>query len=95
MSWFYPEDRRLNYRDAEAYFQALWDVMLALGVEDGHCKSYDPLTIEGDCAHSYVFDLHDGGRHHTTLSLKEICKSALQETVERIKQENSDNHKEQ
>ena len=39
---------------------------------DSFDKSYDPLVIEGNIAHSYVFDLADGGRHHPFGSLEEL-----------------------
>jgi hypothetical protein len=40
-------------------------------------KRYDPLTIElasngSGVAHSYVFDFHDGGRHHAFDSLDQV-----------------------
>jgi len=70
-------------RDLEAYAQALYDVWLALGVQDGHHKSYDPLTIERTThrtvAHSYVFDLWDGGRHHEWDGEPEALRKALLE----------------
>lgn len=41
--------------------------------EPGHCKSYDPLIIEGNVAHSYVMNLGDGGgRHHDFDNLAEL-----------------------
>jgi len=30
-----------------------YDLFLKLGIEDGYCKSYDPLLIEDDKCHSY------------------------------------------
>lgn len=33
--------------------------------EEEHCKTYDPLLIEDNVAHSYVFRFEDGGRHHS------------------------------
>lgn len=52
-----------------------WQIMLSCGLSDGHCKSYDPLTIEkvegGYEFHSYVFDYEDGGRHRTFKTLQE------------------------
>lgn len=35
-------------------------------------KSYDPLYITGNVAHSYVIDMHDGGRHHNFKEMKEV-----------------------
>ncbi len=40
----------------------------------GHCKSYDPLTIAEGEAHSYVFDMEDGGRHHGFKNLDHLEK---------------------
>ena len=60
----------------EAYAKALFDIMLEVGAYNGNSKIYDPLTIHPDencctaekqtrqVAHTYVFDLRDGGRHH-------------------------------
>lgn len=89
MSWFFPKERKLNNRDLEAYAQACYDIWEML--EDGqlglgHHKMYDPLTIEGKVAHSYVFDLEDGGRHHSFKDLWHLRDAILWETVERIKQ---------
>ena len=81
-------DRKLTASEVEAYFQALWDIQLVLGIQDGHCKSYDPLTIDGDTAHTYVFDLWDGGRHHHFESLRQLMDHALRETAIAIRGEN-------
>lgn len=51
-----------------------WQILLDLNIQDGHCKSYDPLLIEGGTAHSYVFDLEDGGRHHDFRDLNHLVK---------------------
>lgn len=53
----------------------IWDA----DPEAGGSKSYDPLTIELNSdgtgiAHSYVFDFHDGGRHHYFDSLDQLEK---------------------
>jgi len=50
---------------------------LKLGIEDGYCKSYDPLLIEDDKCHSYVFDLDDSGKHHPYKHLREIEDNCL------------------
>ena len=60
---------------------------LKLGIEDGYCKSYDPLLIEDDKCHSYVFDLDDDGRHHPYKNLREIEDKLFNEVVKRIKEE--------
>jgi len=87
MSRFYPEEKKLTNRDIEFYAQALWDLLQEIGLRDGHCKIYDPLTIEGEIAHSYVFDLMDGGRHHSFNNLEELRENLLRETAEEIKEE--------
>ncbi len=84
MSRWYPDEKKLTKRDVEFYAQALWDLMLSLGVEDGHCKEYDPLTIIGKIAHSYVFNLEDGGRRHPFNDLEELRELLLKETHENI-----------
>ena len=93
MSFFYPTERKLNERDIEAYAHACYDILLELGIEDGIGKMYDPLTIEDKIAHSYVFDLKDGGRHHPFTSLQELKNDILEETVKSIKHENQNNQK--
>jgi len=52
---------------------------------DYHCKSYDPLVIVGNTAHSYVFDMEDGGRHHPFNNLEHLEKMLMDEGIERIK----------
>jgi len=64
-----------------------YDLLLKLGIEDGYCKSYDPLLIEDDKCHSYVFDLDDDGRHHPYKNLREIEDNLFNEVVKRIKEE--------
>ena len=85
MSRFYPKELKLTNRDVEFYAQALWDLLMELD-GDGHCKIYDPLTIEGKTAHSYVFDLNDGGRHHPFKNLEQLRNDLLKEAVEKIKE---------
>lgn len=48
----------------------------------GHCKSYDPLIIEGYTAHSYIFNFEDGGRHHDFQSLTDLEKLLEKEMKE-------------
>ena len=85
MSIYYPTERKLNKNDVESYAMACWDILQGLDLSDS-CKIYDPLTIEGKTAHSYVFDLSDGGRHHPFKSLEQLKEDILKETIERIKQ---------
>jgi hypothetical protein len=84
MSWFYPVEKKLTNNDLESYAHACYDIICSLG-GDSHCKMYDPLTIEGKTAHSYVFDLEDGGRHHTFKNLTQLKEMILKETVDNIK----------
>lgn len=49
-----------------------------------HCKHYDPLVIEGNIAHSYVFNLDDGGRHHEFRDLEHLEKMMMDEGIRRI-----------
>lgn len=86
MSWFYPNERKLTKDDVESYAHALYHVLLELEIFDGHCKMYDPLTIDEDAkiAHSYVFDL-EGGRHHPYASLEALKNDLLEETIDLIK----------
>ena len=60
---------------------------IKLGIEDEYCKSYDPLLIEDDTCHSYVFDLGDDGRHYLYKNLREIEDKLFNEVVKRIKEE--------
>ena len=86
------EHSDFTLRDVEVYAQAMWDILLTLGIQDGHCKRYDPMTIEQITtangtrykAHSYVFDLWDGGRHHTADSLEQIREALLKETTSQL-----------
>ena len=92
MSRFYPEERKLTKKDVEAYAEACWDLLIKLEIYDGGGKMYDPLTIEGKIAHSYVFDLWTGGRHHPFNSLEELKDKILEETTNSI-YENYENKK--
>ena len=73
--------------EMEAYVQGIYEVLCSLGVSDGCGKMYDPLTIEGEMYHSYVFDLWDGGRHHdsTGMSQNEVRKAFLKEAENSIR----------
>lgn len=87
MSFFYPEEREITAKEVEAYAHACYDILKGLDIKDGHCKMYDPMTIEGDVVHSYVFDLRDGGRHHNYDNLWELKDDILAETLSGIKEE--------
>jgi len=87
MSWFYPKDKKLTKEDVESYAMACWDILKKLDISDGHCKHYDPLTIEGKTAHSYIFNLQSGGRHHPFKSLGQLKNDICDETIKLIKGE--------
>lgn len=71
-------------RFIEGYAAALWSLALVFDWVDGHCKSYDPMTIKSGTMHSYVFDMRDGVRHHPMSDYKdkeEICNVLLEEAI--------------
>jgi hypothetical protein len=80
-------------RDVEVYATALEDIRYAFDMARSG-KSYDPMTIEQITtsegtryiAHSYAFDLWDGGRHHEAESLERIRKGMLDEVVRNLKE---------
>jgi len=84
MSWYYPKEKKLTKQDVEAYAHACWDIIREISGDD-HCKSYDPLTIEGKTAHSYIFNLEDGGRHHKFKNFEHLREMILKETLETLK----------
>ena len=66
----------MTIKDLEEQAELFWDVLLKSGLSDGHCKRYDPLTIEeleggGYTFYSYVFDHEDGGRSRYFKTLDE------------------------
>lgn len=70
----------------EGYAMALSDMMSRLSGDSPCGKSYDPMMIESsELAHSYAFDMKDGGRHHALNlyeNLGEIMEVLLQEAVD-------------
>lgn len=80
-------------RDVEVYARAVEDILAAFGL-DGSGKSYDPMTIEQITtsegtryiAHSYAFDLWDGGRHHEAESLEQIWTGVRDEAVRELRE---------
>lgn len=70
------EESKITAHEAEAYAQGVADVLRLIGW-DGNSKFYDPLTIDTQTkvAHSYAFNLWDGGRHHPYESLEQIVKT--------------------
>jgi hypothetical protein len=85
-------------RDVEVYARAVEDILDGFGI-GGSGKSYDPLTIEQITtangtkfvAHSYAFDLWDGGRHHYADSLAQIWQGIRDEAVRELKEHLADN----
>lgn len=72
----------------EWFAKKLW-VMLeeGSGDPDYYGKMYDPLVIDLEAkeAHSYVFDLPDGGRHHPFSDLLDLEEKLKQEGIRRIR----------
>jgi hypothetical protein len=62
----------------------LWKILLKTQIMDDCCKTYDPLIIEGHIAHSYVFDMEDGGRHHPFKDYKHLEQMLMEETILKI-----------
>ena len=62
-------------------------ILYGVSGEDFCGKTYDPLFIQGDTAHSYAFDLWDGGRHHKFETLKQVEDGLVKETIERLQGE--------
>lgn len=68
-----------------------WKIWSALeegsGEPDYYHKSYDPMEIDliEKIAHSYVFDLEDGGRHHPFKNLEHLEEMMDAELIKRIK----------
>lgn len=73
----------------EWFARKLWVILEeGSGDSDYYGKIYDPLVIdlEEREAHSYVFELGDGGRHHSFETLAELEMRLEQEGIERIKE---------
>lgn len=79
-----PFTQKQKEQTIEYLAHQLWFILTELGMDDHH-KTYDPLTIDGHIAHSYVFDLEDGGRHHKFNDIKDLEQSLLKETIQQIK----------
>jgi hypothetical protein len=62
----------------------LWTILIRTDLMDDYGKSYDPLIIEGNIAHSYVFDMEDGGRHHSFKDYKHLEEMLMNDTITRI-----------
>ncbi len=72
-------------RVLEWFARKLWVLLEeSSGSPHYYGKSYDPLVVENNTAHSYVFDLEDGGRHHAFYDLEHLEKMLLDEGIRRI-----------
>lgn len=85
-----PVDQDTKEMVLEYLARRYWKVLLDLKYQDGHSKTYDPLIIDGNTAHSYVFDLEDGGRHHSFDSLKDLERMMTEEFKSYFKEDVAD-----
>lgn len=73
----------------EWFARKLWIIQVEGIAQDGdyYGKHYDPLVIDTEekIAHSYVFSLRGGYRHHEYKDLEHIEKMLMDEIVERCK----------
>ncbi len=67
-----PLDEQGKKTALEYAANILYNVLCKSGIMEYGTKAYDPLTIEGQIAHSYVFDFEDGGRHHPFRDLEHL-----------------------
>ena len=68
------------------FARKIWVILEESSIQpDYYSKSYDPLYLEDNTAHSYVFELEDGGRHHTFRDLEHLEKMLVNEAIGRIK----------
>ena len=67
----------------ELFAMHLWKILEKGSGDPGwYHKSYDPLVIEGNEAHSYVFSLSEqGGRHHEFDSLEELEGRLVEDAI--------------
>jgi len=82
--WMTLEDAKY----IEGYAAALVDLNFEITGEYPMGKSYDPMTVDGNTMHSYVFDMKDGGRHHPARDykdLEEIKEVLLKEAAENMR----------
>ena len=87
--WYNIDDLPFSNHDKQVALEWLarkyWNILLKLEIQCGHCKMYDPLVIEGNVAHTYVFDLDDGGRHHPFENYKHLEKMMDEEMFRELK----------
>ena len=86
----YADKDRIKKAVLEWYAKKLDRMMQETVGESPGAKSYDPLSFES-CddgtyiAHSYAFDMKDGGRHHHGLTFNEVEEYITQETINWIR----------
>ena len=64
----------------------LLKIRVAIDATDYGGKSYDPLIIDGKIAHTYLFDLEDGGRHHPFRTYDHLQTMMINETIKECKE---------
>ena len=86
------DDKQITQETAliiEGYALGLAHMMYRLDGDSPCGKSYDPMRIEHPhLAHSYAFDMKDGGRHHDLSDYKdigEIMDVLLEEAIDWVK----------
>lgn len=89
----YVSDNPLTQARAIEWLALKFYVLLVEMDGDGDYggKSYDPMTIDlntngGGTAHSYVFNLRDGGRHHGFQDLASLETALWEEAIKESKQ---------
>jgi len=95
-SWFSIDDLPFTHKQKEIvlewFARKLWVLLEeGSGEPDYYGKSFDPLVIEGYTAHSYVFDLEDGGRHHDFRDLEHLERMLMGEGIREIREMIKDN----
>ena len=86
------DDKQITQETAliiEGYALGLAHMMYRLDGDSPCSKAYDPMRIEHPhLAHSYAFDMKDGGRHHDLSDYRdigEIMDVLLQEAIDWVK----------
>src|SRR5579884_2824972 len=83
---YLPLDEQGKATALEYAANILYQVLCKSGLWEWGTKSYDPLTIEGHVAHSYVFDFEDGGRHHPFRDYEHLERMLVDEGVKAIRE---------
>lgn len=79
---YITEKEKIAYLEGMA--EGIWKVFLGIDCDRwDYCKSYDPLTIEiinsKIIGHSYIFNFHDGGRHHNFVTFERLYNGLMEE----------------